>query len=117
MEQSLECSQSIRLRLTAPVACSCSCSFCLWGAQAASLLAPAACWRTLFGKACAEKAQASCLCSPEPHDPNTPILHDLAPPLASTLLQGVKCQSSLIPCPSPAFSCHADRIPSRLFKA
>ena len=25
-----------------------------------------ACWRTLFGKACAEKAQASCLCSPEP---------------------------------------------------
>jgi hypothetical protein len=38
-------------------------------------------------------------------------------PLASTLLQGGKCQSSLIPRTSPAFSCHADRISPRLFRA
>src|SRR5436305_2264123 len=84
---------------------SCSCSFCLWGAQAASLLAPAACRRTLFGKAAEKHKQVACA----PRNSITPVTYaPLAGKGAAPRDEMPVTPDSL---PFSCSSCDADRIP------
>src|SRR5437899_8042202 len=112
MGQSLERPKPIPLPLTSSCSCSCSCScsFCLCLFCIPPLIrCSISSLYVRLGKDCfGETPKPTRETRGLPHSSITPVTY--VTPLARVLLQGARCQSSLILCASPAFPCDADHI-------